>query len=116
MASQVAAIDRRNVARQQWSKRSSIVPIEEMASILLQLRERTKSILGPFNKSIDGAIAEVICCQIRQQGHSDVGRAGTRRDHLVRVHMHVVWWQPVVVRVHKHFEVTPCPTSHVSKE
>ena len=52
-ADEVAAVDRGHILRGEWRKRAGVIPVEEMASVTLHLRQRVECQLGAGHQPAD---------------------------------------------------------------
>ena len=106
-ADEVSTVHRRDILWGQWGERAGVIPVEEMASMAIHLRQRVKRQLGASDQPADGAVSKVAGGEIGQQTHGDVGGAGACGDHLLAVVLHVVRRQPVGLFRDELLEVPP---------
>ncbi len=116
VASQVAAVHRRDIAWRQWLQSLRVVPVVEMPAVLLKLVERAQGVSRALDELAGRQIAEVIRRQICQQRHADVGRRGPVRDRGDAIVLIVVWRQPVVLGADQLLEEGPGPPRKRAQE
>ena len=97
MAGEVAAVDRRDVQRQQRLERARVVPVVEVAAVALHPASVPNVLLRAVEQAGRGAVAEIVGGQVRQQRHADVGRAGARAIDRGGMLLEIVRRQPVVL-------------------
>ena len=116
MGREVAAVHRRNVGRNERRKRLRVVPVIEVATIPLQRLHRAQCVRRAQNELSGRKIPKVMRRQVGEQRQPHIGRRRATRDRDRRLLLHVVRWQPVVVRTHIHFEIRPRAACKLAQE
>ena len=98
MAGEVAAVDRRDVARRQRLQGPRVVPVVEVAVVALERCHGAKASRRALDQRAGGDVAEIVGGEVGEQRQADVGRRGAVGDHAGRVFLEVVGRQPVVLR------------------
>ena len=73
MAREVAAVNTRDIERQQGFEGPGIIPVEEVATVAFEALHDADGILGAPQQLAHRQIAEVARGQVGQQGQSHVG-------------------------------------------
>ncbi len=107
MTGEVAAIDSRDVLRQEWFESLSVVPVEEMTVQATQLRKGCKRQLLSFDQFERADVTEIARRVIAEEQQADVCRRSAMRDDWRGIFLKVVGWDPVVFRAHKSFKEAP---------
>ena len=116
MAGQVAAIDRRHIERWQRQQGLGVIPVVEMATVLLQAGHRGQRLRRALEQPPGREIAEVVGREIGQQRQPHVGRRGAMGYRGDAVFLKVVGRQPVIVRADETVEEGPGPPRQVAQE
>ena len=93
---EVAAVDRRDVARVERRQRRRVVPVEEVTFMPLEAFERRQRAIETSNQRRGRHVAEIVRGQRRQQRHADVGRRGAPGQPRLVTFLIVVRRQPRV--------------------
>ncbi len=76
---EVSAVDRGDVLGPERLEGAQVVPIQQVPLITFELSQGVECLGEPFDRLIEGEIAEVAGRQRAEQPHSNVGRAGSQR-------------------------------------
>ena len=109
MPGKVAAIHRRDIKRAHRRQRVGLVPVVEMALILLHLLKRIDSGLNAVQRFTEADPAEIARGDDGQEIDADIGRRRALRDNRRRIFLEVVRRQMVVFLVCELGEITPGP-------
>ncbi len=74
MRGQIAAVNRRDISRQQGFQVFSVVPVEKMTLVALERGHRLQGIAGAIEQCARSYIAKVPGIQIGKQRKAHVGR------------------------------------------
>ena len=116
MAGQVAAVHRRDIHGLQRLERLRVVPVVEMPLEALQFPHAVQGGAAALDQLAHGEIAEIVGRQVGQQGQADIRRRGAVRHHQVRMLLHVIGRQPVIVRPDEGLEIGPGLARHAMQE
>src|SRR5947208_2932785 len=112
MTREVAAVDRRHVAWQQWLQRLRVVPVEEVPLMALELRHRRQRVLRALEQLSAGDVAEVVRGEIGEQRQAYVRRRRPMGDDFGGMLLEVVGRQPVVLGTDEYLEEPPRLARH----
>ena len=87
-----------------------------MAPVAFHGFERAQRVRGPLNQIAGSDVAEVVSGKIRQKIQADVGWGGSMRNHLYRVFLVVIRWQPVILQANELLEKCPRFSRQLSQE
>ena len=112
VAAQVAAVDGRDVGRQQWGEGLDVDPVQDVAAVARQPVQRVQRVRAALQQCGGGDPAKLARAGQGQQVQADVGRRGALRDHHAGLELHVVGWQVVAVGADVGFEQPPGVACH----
>ena len=107
MGAEVAAVDRGDVARLERLDAPRVVPVEQVAAVLLEPLDRRQRGLDARQRVAQAQPAEIARARDREQIQRDVGRRGAVRGHRVRRLLQVVGRQVVFGCGDRGLEVAP---------
>src|ERR1019366_4884610 len=116
MADEVSAINHRNVHRYERPERTRVVPVVEVTAMPLHFFRRPERFLSSVQQASDGTVTEVVRGQIRQQRHSDIGRARSCCNGPRRMLLEIVRWEPIFLLGDERFEIPPGPAADLPQE
>jgi hypothetical protein len=109
MAGEIAAVDRRDVARIERAQIGGGVPVVEMAAVALQPLHRGEGRLEPLHRFGRADPAEIAGGDDREQIQAHVGRRGAPRERRLRILLEIVRRQRMVRGRHEGLEKAPGP-------
>ena len=93
---EIAAVDRRDVARVERRQRLGAVPVEKMALVAFETFERGQRAIETIDQRRGRHVPEIVRRERRQQRHADVGRRRAPRQPRLVTFLVVVRRQPPV--------------------
>ena len=116
MACEVPTVHGRNIARSERQSRLGVVPVVEVPAMPLQRFHSAQCIRRARDELSGREITEVMRRQVGKQRQSHVGRRSPVRDIERRMFLHIVGWQPMVVRADVGLEIRPGLPGQLAQE
>ena len=104
---EVAAVDRRNIARRQRRQALGVVPVEEMAVESFEPFDCGQRPVDPCDEVAGVDESEIARGKGGEQTHADIGGRRAMRDHRRRRVLKIVRRQAVIVSAVEGFEISP---------